>query len=698
MCKLFKFSLILFVNFVLLNSVSAQWIKLHGMVEENTVKLYWETHDWPDNLYGFNIKRMEEGTNEWIKLNKETISPQFNENNDWSNQGMNNEQVEYIKGKFTEYLDLGKINLIKNERLLELLKKAAGLKSGDRIRMKNDFDLAFIAGFGFIDNVNAKEKKYTYGIFYVQDDGKEMTEPEDTFVFVSVDELEIELAFEKKRKGIKTSWKMSSGYVKSLGVYGFNVYRSSKGIKSLEKINKRPLGSQKTEQDTLTWNYNDDIADNSKNYTYAIAPINMFQKEIKQFVKEYDAGMFQTIEVPSIDSLQLVNDIQILIEWKNKFSKKELKRIKEFRVERTEARQLEFESVSNNLADNSEQFIDTVKKVYGKVYAYRLVIIDTNNKSWYSKPKNMLFVGELKPPKPINARAEFKMIKGVPNIILMWDPVSKEDTITKGCFISILTSGNYIRLGSVPVITNNQYNYQINSNGGKEYNIAITPVSVDGVHGSAAFVKCYVPIINVPSVTDFDVSLTDEYKIKLKWSFPDSIPVKGFNILLNGKTIAKHNDVDSVQRKWIITNSEFEKDGVNNFMIQSVGELSIANSTEKSIYLQNRIQKRTILRPENLKAKIIKEKKDVGVLLEWDKVDLDKEEILGFILYVDDKKEGVLMKQAAIPLIKQNEYLYKVQDTKRKRYTFGIAAMTKKRIVGYNTKIEINLSKKKKSE
>ena len=700
MYKLFKLSLIVLINFFLLSSANAQWIKLHGMVENKMVKLYWETHDWPEDLYGFNIKRIEEGTDEWVKLNKEVISPQFNENNYWSNQGMNNEQTAYIKEKFEEYIDLGKVQLVKNEQFLKLLKNAGGLKSGDRIRMKNDFDLAFIAGFGFIDNIDIKDKKYTYGIFYVQDGGKEKAEPEATFSIINTDKLQIDQTFEKAKKGINISWTMSSKEVRDLGMFGFNIYRSKKGIKSLEILNKRPLGSVKTENDTLVWNYQDNQADNSKDYIYAIAPVNMFQKEIKRFVKKYNSKKFQILEIPSIDTLHLVNDIQVLVKWRKKFTKKELKRIKELKVERTESNKLLFKPISNILAGDSYQFIDSIKKEYGKIYVYRLVVVDKNNKKWYSKTKSMLFLGEPKPPKPANARAEFKMIGETPNIVLSWDSKLKNDSLTKGYIISTdeLKQGVFLRLASLSIITKNNYTYQLNTNGGREFQFKIIPVSIDGVHGPVAVVKYQVPLINVPSVTDFIVSLTDNSKIKLKWNFPDNTPVKGFNIKMNGKIIATYQDVDSTYREWTITNSEFEKEGVNGFVIQSVGEFSISDSPRKTLYLKNRAQKMAVLKPENLNATIIKEKNEVNVLLKWNKINFEKEDILGFVLYVDDKEEGILMKQAALPLIKQNEYLFKIKDTGRKRFTFGIAAMNKERIVGYYTKIEVDLSKKKKSK
>ena len=180
---------------------------------------------------------------------------------------------------------------------------------------------------------------------------------------------------------------MSSKEVRDLGMFGFNIYRSKKGIKSLEILNKRPLGSVKTENDTLVWNYQDNQVDNSEDYIYAIAPVNMFQKEIKRFVKKYNSKIFQILEIPSIDTLQLVNDIQVLIKWRKKFSKKELKRIKELKVERTESNKLLFKSISNILAGDSYQFIP-FKSDYGgidlNISNYFVVIHSNVNEAYYS--------------------------------------------------------------------------------------------------------------------------------------------------------------------------------------------------------------------------------------------------------------------------------------------------------------------------
>lgn len=697
MSKFLQILLIVFLNLIFINEIKAQEIKLHGVSDKKNVKLFWEIHEWPSDLYGFNIKRKEAGSNEWVKLNIETISPQINRNMSWSNLGLNDKQIKEILKSFDSYIESNAFSELTNKEFLYILKNKGGLKSGDRIRLKNDFDLALIFGFAYIDNFDEKKKKYVYGLFSVNDKEDEINEPIAEYSEVDTDKLNIQLVFDKLSEGISVSWRVSKKDVSQMGFFGFNIYRSNIGLKSFEKLNNTVMGSIKEYTDSIEWVFKDEKIDNTKDYIYAISPVNMFQTELKKYEKRYRAEDFNPVFISPIDTIFIVNDVDLKLVWKNNFTKKGLKNIKSFKVERADVRNELFEAVSPDLSVNTEQFVDTIKKDYLKKYLYRLACEDISHKKWYSKITDIVYQGVAVPKQPSGFNAEFKMSNDKPFVVLSWDKKQENDTLTKGYLIATdeLNPGGDLLLDTeISLILKNRYVYIYKSNGGEKIKFSLIPVSYDNYQGHEAFAECEIPLINLPLITDFNVSIIEDLSLKFSWKYEDSTNVNFFNIIMNGDIIVK--ELSPEKREYILKNINNIKPGKNVFWIQAVGEISSVESLHKSFSsLYEKFQKKDIYIPKKLKAKIKKKDNDVFVRLKWNSIDLEKEKILGYILYVDETSEGILNRKMSIPLIKQNEYLYKLKNNDRNEYTFAIAAMDINHIVGNYKKIKVKTVFKK---
>src|SRR5690606_11579854 len=118
-------------------------------------KLYWEIFEWPEELMGFNVKRKEGEQGVWQQLNTEVISPQVGERN-WKNVGLNEDQEAHIRKTLTAYFASGSMKSVTSMEMLSRFRQVGGPQAGDRLRMKEEFEIALILGFGFIDNAYSK--------------------------------------------------------------------------------------------------------------------------------------------------------------------------------------------------------------------------------------------------------------------------------------------------------------------------------------------------------------------------------------------------------------------------------------------------------------------------------------------------------------------------------------------------------------
>jgi hypothetical protein len=679
-----RFYSVLLLIMVTALSSHAQWIKLHGNVEGGKLKLYWETRDWPADLYGFNLKRrnLRAAKSEWETLNKRPISPEFIKEKDWSNLGLTENQETDIKSKFDEYLANGQMQVMDNEEVLSVLKEKGGLRSGDRIRMKNDYNLVLMSGFGYVDNTYSPNDSLEYGIFYVQDNRKEKEAVLDVYKTQNLDNLKADIEFNRINPGIELTWKLEKTKVESFGLFGFMVYRNDEGIV------EGALGKYKDDENFVWWKYYDEIVDNTKDYTYAIAPVNMFQFELKQFKKKYEAKRYATLTPPELNELELVEDIHIRLSW-NQLNQQIMDRVEGYRVERAEPIKNEFKAISDLLPVDSTSFVDRKYKVYGKNYIYRLVVVDDVGKEWYSKEKKILFMGQAKPPSPKNVKATYKKYGNDDYIELSWDPKAAGDTLTRGyqIYSDELKEGTLLLLISQSLITGNTYKHKIVNEGGRTFNFIVEPVGENGVQGKGVEVAHYLGTLKMPYIENIRVTVQDDHSLHLSWEYPLIDDLIGFTIFMNDKPVA--TEVPAEARTYLIPEAILDGSHMCYIQIQAVGKLAVSlKSLRKSLYVSGTKTEGSIPVPRNLQVKLaIKDGQKYAKLI-WEKADMQQQlGIEGYALYTDDKIPNKVEKQPDVPLIKVNEYLYKLEDDERGTYRFRIASINKDNEIGLYSEV-----------
>lgn len=671
--------------------VSAQraGASLRGGETDKAMKLYWETYDWPQGLIGFNIKKQNKENNNWNKLNKELISPQIDERN-WVNQGLDEEEAIGAQQTYLKYLSEGKLSKITKDELLQKLQQSGGLKSGDRLNMKQDYNVALILGFAFIDHTYKKSENANYALFYVYQDGQESELPIATF---SPGDIKIKPAIEVNvNKGkLKLTWSVSEKDYFKAGLFGFKINRKEDKSGKETNLTEELIGYQKSDNGQLQWLFIDESANASLDYTYTFIPITILQTQLKPIEFKFKASQYLSIHTPSIDSISVVNETDLRIYWKTDSLLSDKKRVKEFYLEKRNVDTLQFTRITKRLDLKNKSYTDTANLQYGQSYIYRLSVTDHKGKQWNGLPANVFYTGVRIPVKPDSLKAEFRMILDKPHVHLSW---AKSKNTFGFVFLSDEDGkGKLIENLSVPLIKSNEILYEISGDGGIEYQFSIIPVNEKGMRGEGSTVKCNIPLLKLPLFKSLSANLNKNNLVELIWEYPKETEIKGFNVLVNGKIIATTEDLSKDIRKYAVQlyiPEDAKK--VNVYQVEAVGTVVSRKSSVAPLYLPSY----NLSPPENIKVSLIKEKGKSYAGLSWDYNKDQIKDIKGYILFTDEGSENAFHRIAKDEFHKETNYNYLITDLGRSLYTFKVAAVSNKGEISPVASITLNLKDIKK--
>jgi hypothetical protein len=687
--------ILLFIVIVLLNPAIQGFAQrtgasLRGGETDKAMKLYWETYDWPQSLVGFNIKKQSSGNTDWNKLNKEVIFPQIDERN-WGNQGLDDGEANSVQQAYLKYLSEGKLSKISKGELLHKLQESGGLKSGDRLNMKQDYNVALILGFAYIDHTYRKSENTTYGLFYVFEDGHESEQPVATF---SPGDIKIKPVVEASvNKGkIKLLWSVNEKDYFKAGLLGFKINRKEDKSGKISNLTEDLIGYQKSDNGKLQWLYTDESANASLDYTYTFIPVTILQTELKTFEFKYKAALYQSIHTPSIDSIAIVNETDLRIYWKTDSLLSDKKRIKEFYLERRNEDTLQFSRITK-LELKNKTYTDTTGLQYGQSYLYRLSVTDKKGKEWFGSPANILYTGVKIPSKPDSLKAEFKMILDKPHVHLSWAKSTSKNTSGFVLQSDENGTGKLIENLSIPLIKTNEILYEISGDGGLEYQFSIIPVNEKGMRGEGSTVKCRIPLLELPIFKAFSGTLNKNNLVELSWEYPKETAIKGFNVLVNGHIIATPEDLPKESRKYTVQlyNPEDAKK-VNVYQLEAIGEVVSRKSSVSPLYLP--VYK--FSSPENLKGTLRKEKGRSYADLSWEYNKEQIKDIKGYILFTDEGSENAFHQITKGDLQKDMKFSYQIDNPGRSTYSFKVAAVSNKGEISPAASITLNLKDIKK--
>lgn len=674
----------------------AQWADINASAGKDRVEIIWTTSEWPRDLKGFNIKKREIGQITWTKLNSAPICPEISLNKNWSNQGLNAMQEEEMKKKLSNYLKEGKLSESSSENLLLLFRQTGGMKSGDRIRLKKDFDMALMVGFGYIDNNYKSGQNFEYGLFSVQLNGAESAEPIDLYK-LSDAEFDVTITFQRPDRGVILMVSAEKEAIGKTGLWGFAVYKQQgREVKLVNTIN---YASFHEKNGLLEWTFPDTVADNTRNQTYIIAPVNSLQKEMQRITKIYEASLYEPIPAPEIINVSLVNGIDIKVTWTVVLSKKQAERITKVVLERLDPSDKEFESVSTNLTIDSTEYIDKGLKLINRVYTYRLALVDSNGKLWYSQQSSINYQGRALPRKPANLRASIEK-EGMANyIVLTWDKIASSDTVTYGYVIyTDEQEKGALSLESMPTIRTNTYRHKVYGAEGRDYSFRVVPVNKELFEGPYAEITVFLGNSRLPDVRNVTLETLPDKSVRITWDYPPLEGLLGFKVLMNGQPIGEGDTLRTDQKSFIVTHPVGEENEIAVFQVLAISKSGVGKSPERSMLISERTTEKSIPAPTGLKVKQVREKGKQYAELTWEKIDQKEFPIKGYVLFADIVKEGDVRRQMDVGLIRENMYRYELTDKKRQKYTFRIGVMGQNGAVASFSEVTLDKSKKQNSE
>lgn len=666
---------------------------LYGTLDPEApfLRFYWETRNWPEWLAGYRLKERTVGTEDWEPIHPEAISPNFSQERDWANQGLNEKDVQtLLEARLNTFAE--RIPERPPEEVLYLLIKSNGLKSGDRIAQKLDYNVALYSGFGYLhhfDPLTVEPLEKEYGLFTVDKYGDDAATPISTWITTAFSKLNdapetINLAVKDDIVGL--SWTYKEKTAKARGLFGFHVFRQDPETLEWIPLTQTPIGSSSIKYGIGHYAFNDYEGNASSDQRYAVIAADVFQQDFGRLEVTFEALRFKPLSLPAIATHKIVNDADVFIDWE--FPEAENKRVHGFYVERGEKG--DYERISALIPADSRDFTDKDTKEYGEVYDYRVVAIDQWEKQWTGYKTSLLYLGQAKPPTPKDLRAQFLVKEGQPGVLLEWEgPNSTNRRTAFNRIVNDITEpGNLLVQSYIEPFQGNRFFYPLTINGGRPIQFGVLPVTPEGISGDPAVVEVYMPVLKLPPASGvfakFDPT---DYEAEITWNYPEETDgLTGFRVLINGTPLPDGLEIAPDERSIIINDDRFERGQTFDFSVVALGGLEDSSpSIAAPLWIRTDRLPEEVTPPEGLSVALVDENPESLVAkLSWQPAeDLKEAGLSGYALMVDYAQEGNVRRLNSLPLLLGPEYTYQLPDAAdRKAFTFRLAAITLKNEVG----------------
>jgi hypothetical protein len=462
--------ILLIPGMVVLLSIQAygqQDHELFGTMDGKVVKLYWDCRAWPADMKGFVIRRSEAGTAQWSTLNPAPIVPAMDPETDFSTRGLTSEETRVLVEWFGNMSKEGKLSVMTHEELRAVLVQNNGPGSGDRIRMKSDYNLSLVLGFAYVDHTVIPGKAYDYALHAAYLDGTVSTLPLDTFRLGMRPLPEPAVDFFLASGGVQLTWHMAAQEIREHALLGYRIARKTPGSGAWKTLADHPIGYAFEENDSVMFRYQDNTAAHDQDYLFELTSVNMFQQEGKPFQVLFTAKMYSMLLPPQIKMVALHEEADMAVYWA--IPEADTILIRNFVLETTQdPGQWEPPLATDTIAANARWFVDQRPKKYGEVYYYRLKAIGHYGQVSVSTVETFYFMGLMRPPAVEGLKWSLVRNEDKTYVHLRWSPKHAGDTITRGYAIwsDELIPDSLLQLSNLPLITENHHLYPITTQGG----------------------------------------------------------------------------------------------------------------------------------------------------------------------------------------------------------------------------------------
>ncbi|MBI3234735.1 MAG: hypothetical protein HYZ42_11980, partial [Bacteroidetes bacterium] len=348
---------------------------LKGESDGKQVKLLWLMSHWQEDFKGFEVKRRA-SNGAWENLTTTYIKPEMYENKDLSNVIKDPAELKRVTSKQQELIQSGKNYNVKTEEYIDKLSKDSGSFMGLLLTFTNDYDLALMNGFGFIDFDIPKGDVWEYGVFLVSTKSDNNAKLLQSFKwkYGTSTLQEVKVDVKARPNNLKTAlnikWSFDGKELQQKGYNGFNLYRKNDNS-TLEKLNNGTIW--KNGKGLMSHSFLVEKVDLSNKQRYIIKCISAFGTESKGHEIIYDPNLyFGNIEPPAILQDQIKMEVNYMqLEWK--FDSQNQKYIKGFIVQRRPSIDSAFVNISSLIPANINVFKDSVRLKYDTYYFYRVI-------------------------------------------------------------------------------------------------------------------------------------------------------------------------------------------------------------------------------------------------------------------------------------------------------------------------------------
>jgi fibronectin type 3 domain-containing protein len=558
-------------------------IKLFGEGNIREVKLLWIPSTFAPGMQGYEVRRREVNGNqkgEWKTLNASVIVPSVDPLKDLSNVDSDPENRGRLKAKLEKNIADKKLKPISSTEFIGKLQKDPEAAKGLAIGFALDYDMALLSGFGFIDRNVPPAMAYEYGLFVVGD-GKASAEPLTVYKWQYGTTPDLHLDFKiipgvlAKSRQVELKWKFNSGDFRKKEIKGFNVYRNGADGK-FRLLNPEPVMVQLKGDSSEAFFY-DREAEAGRNYTYSIATLSLLETEGPRVHLEYQAAMFmnENIPPPVITEVKgtTLKPAGVMVSWT--FDKASESKISGFYVQRSDLPE-GYKNVSKLLPATQRTYTDISGMANRSYFKYRVVAVDKKQQEYFSNENIIYQETEMPPPQPRNLRGAWKKENGRYFIDLQWDGKKAGDTLTSGyrLYANFPPSKELTYKASIPLITENNYRYEVFNLASATYKFRISAVNPYGTHSELSdTLTVYAPSQHLDNIS-FRTVKGDSDRVMLSWEYDKEIKdLAGFRIFRDGKLVADEKTLTARERQW--TDRQVEKGVSYVYEIQAVSMYGI---------------------------------------------------------------------------------------------------------------------------
>ncbi|ELR73217.1 fibronectin domain protein [Fulvivirga imtechensis AK7] len=533
----------------------AQDILFLGEGRKDEVRLFWiPKKQWDEGLKGFYIKRQSDGS--WEKLNNTLIVPGTFEGKPLDNLGLSRGEVNRLEDKRSRLISSGSLNSISTDQLITVMTDEHAVK-GISVMLNLDFDVALIAGFGYVDTDIPQAREYTYGLFPVYNTG-ESNDPVSTFSWVYNTSPEINVPLQgtskvnQRRKTVELTWELDVEAYKSYKILnGFNIYRKEEGAQGFTKLNDSPIWVPLNDKKSTLF-YKDEDIDTEKSYTYAAAPATIFNTRGNMAELEVTAATHAAeVQPPVLKDPQ--KDHSLNFEWK--FDGASELSIAGFYVQLKQKDGLQFDNISDLLPPSTRAFsYNNLPTADNSYYHFRVIAVKTDGLELWSNRKIFFNRANTRPSQPLDLQGEVSFSGEEVVVNLTWTkPAQNADHVRE--YLIYTSSPNQDRVvkeGSIEPVTTESYTYSVYRDRAANYSFAVSAVNEQNEESPlSGKVTITVPSKSLPFINIWPIA-KDGNVITLNWKYDDDITdLAGFRLYQNGELIADEGALNASARQWI---------------------------------------------------------------------------------------------------------------------------------------------------